>query len=211
MDAMPAAVTLAFVPYGMMIGATVAAAKAKGHEILLQIPMQNGAGAAPGPHALHPDESATALRDDLAWLMSRFDGYDGVTNLLGAPVTADEAVMTALLRDVRARGFYYVDDGLSKRETGLAAGARLDVPTLQADLVLDATADARVVEANLQTLAAIARRKGSAIGMASGLPDHMAAIARFAGSLEAQGITLVPLAELSTAKAATTRGVAVNR
>ena len=117
--------------------------KARGHEILLQIPMRNATGGAPGPHALRPDEPATALRDDLAWLTSRFDGYDGVTNLLGAPVTDDETVMTALLRDVGKRGLFYVDDGLSRRETGLSVAAGLGVATLRADLVLDATADPR--------------------------------------------------------------------
>ena len=210
-DTMPGAVTLAFVPYGATIAATVAAAKAKGHEILLQIPMQNGTGGAPGPHALRPGESGAALRDDLAWLTSRFQGYDGVTNLLGAPVTADEGVMTALLRNVGARGFFYLDDGLSPRGTALSIGPRLDVRVLKADLVLDATADARTLQANLETLTAIARRKGSAIGMASGLPDHLAEIARFASALEAQGIVLVPVADLVGKGPVNDRGMAVNR
>ena len=210
LDAMPAAVTLAFVPYGATIAATVAAAKAKGHEILLQIPMRNVTGS-PGPHALRPDEPASALREDLAWLTSRFEGYDGMTNLLGAPVTADATVMTALMRAAGTRGLFYVDDGLSPRETGLAVAAGLDVPTLRADLVLDATADPRAIEANLRTLAATARRKGYAIGMASGLPDHMAEIAHFAGGLEAQGIALVPLSDLIAESATKRPGVAVAR
>ena len=211
MDMMPGAVTLAFVPYGATIAATVAAAKAKGHEILLQIPMQNGTGGAPGPHALRPGASSAALRDDLAWLTSRFAGYDGVTNLLGAPVTADEGVMTALLRDVGTRGLFYLDDGLSPRGTALSIGPGLDVRVLKADLVLDATADARMVQANLETLTAIARRKGSAIGMASGLPDHIADIARFASGLEAQGIVLVPVADLVGKGPVNDRGMAVSR
>jgi polysaccharide deacetylase 2 family uncharacterized protein YibQ len=170
--------------------------------------MRNTTGAMPGPHALRPGESAAALHEDLAWLTSRFTGYDGVVNLLGAPVTADEAVMTGLMRDIGGRGLFYLDDGLSKRETGLAAAAGLDVPARRADIVIDATADPRVIEANLQTLASIARRNGSAIGMASGLPDHMAMIARFAGGLEADGISLVPVADLVAGDATKNRGVA---
>lgn len=196
LDTMPAEVTLAFVPYGAAIGATVDEAKTKGHEILLQIPMQNASGGPPGPHALRVGETKEALRADLAWLTSRFHGYDGVTNLLGAPVTADLPAMTALLTSVAADKLFYLDDGTSKRDISSNVAAGLGVPTLQADLVLDATPDAATVDANLERLLAIARRKGSAIGMASGLPDHMAAIAKFARDAGSKGVILVPVAAL---------------
>ena len=63
----------------------------------------------------------------------------------------------------------------------------------QVDVVLDATADPAVVRANFDALIATARRKGAAIGMASGLPEHMAAIARYAEELGSRGIALVPV------------------
>lgn len=196
-EIMPAAVSFAFVPYGVAIGASVAAAKAKGHEVLLQVPMRSGPDAGPGPHALSPLEPPVAVAADLRWLMGRFDGYDGVANLLGGPVTSDAPVMTALLKTIGSHGLFYLDDGTSKRSLGLSLADGLGVPAARADVVLDATADPAVVRANLDTLAAIADRKGSAIGMASGLPDHLAAIARFAGALGSRGITLVPVSALA--------------
>ena len=193
---MPPAVSLAFVPYGASVAASVAAAKAAGHEVLLQVPMQSGEGPSPGPHALRADESSGAATQDLAWLMGRFDGYDGVANLLGAPVTGDAKAMNAILKAVASRGMFYLDDGTSRRSLGPSLAAGLGVPALVCDVILDATADPAVVRGNLDTLASIARGKGSAIGMASGLPDHLAAIARFAAGLGAQGITLVPVSAL---------------
>ena len=88
-ELMPSAVSFAFVPYGETVAAAVAAAKARGHEILLQVPMQNAGAPAPGPHALRPGEPDAEVAADATWLMGRFDGYDGMVNLLGAPVTAD--------------------------------------------------------------------------------------------------------------------------
>ena len=195
-ELMPPAVTFAFVPYGEAIGSAVAAAKAKGHEILLQMPMQNTGGAAPGPHALRAGETPSEVASDAAWLMSRFDGYDGVVNLLGAPVTADRPAMGALLKAVAARGLFYLDDGTSRRSLGPGLALEEGMPAARADIVLDATADPAVVHANLEALVAIARRKGSAIGMASGLPDHLNAIATFASGLGARNVKLVPVGAL---------------
>ena len=53
------------------------------------------------------------------------------------------------------------------------------------------------MRANLEALAAVAKRKGAAIGLASGLPDHLAAIAAFAAGLRARNITLVPVGALA--------------
>ena len=196
-DIMPPAVALAFVPYGETVSASVDAARAKGHEVLLQLPMQNALGGAPGPHALRPGEPAEALAGDLDWLMGRFAGYDGVTNLLGAPVTADTPLMTAVLKAVGNRKLFFVDDGTSKRSVVPGLAAQLDMPAKQVDVLLDATADPAVVQANLKTLLTIARTKGQAIGMASGLPEHLAAIARFASNLAGENVTLVSLNTLA--------------
>ncbi len=201
-DTMPAAVTLAFVATGEGSPAAVDAARTKGHEVLLQLPMESVAASAEarrslGPHSLTATEPAAALNADLDWLLGRFKGYDGVTNLLGAPVTEAPAAMTGVLKSVAARGLFYVDDGTSRRSLATALAPGIGVPAARADIVLDATADPAVVQANLDALVALARRKGAAIGMASGLPDHLAAIARYAGGLGQQGVELVPVGAIA--------------
>jgi polysaccharide deacetylase 2 family uncharacterized protein YibQ len=196
-ESMPAGVSLAFIPYGSALGTAVTAAKAKGHEILLQLPMQGAGGAPLGPHTLRADESPAEIGTDLAWLMTRVDGYAGVTNFLGASVTSNPRTMTAILNEVHRHARFYLDDGTSKRSMAQSLGTTLGMTTAEADVVLDATGDPNVVRANLNRLAVIARTKGVAIGMASGLPDHMPAIARFATNLDAQGLTLVPVSAIA--------------
>ena len=196
-DTMPPEVTFAFVANAPAAPASVDAARAKGHEIMLQLPMQNGQGQLTGPHALKPDETPAHLAGDLDWLMSRFSGYTGLTNLLGAPVTSNPATMSAVLKATGTRNLFFVDDGTSKRSLASSLAAQMNVTATQADLVLDATSDPTIVRANLDSLVAIARRKGQAIGMASGLPDHLATIARFAADLRAKNIALVPVGALA--------------
>ena len=198
-ETMPAAVTLAFLPYGTAVAANVGAAKAKGHEVLLQLPMRNDGGSSPGPHALRADAPTEVLKGDLAWLMDRFAGYDGVSNLLGAPVTADTGAMSLVLKTAGARHLFYLDDGTSRRSVAKILAADLNVEVAGTDLVLDATSDPAVVRANLDQLVAIAKRKGTAIGMASGLPEHLGTIARFAGEIGDRGVVLVPVGTLAHA------------
>lgn len=192
-ELMPPAVSFAFVPYGYQSGPMIAAAKAKGHEVLLQIPMQNGDIAPPGPHVLRVGESAADIEADFAWYTRRMSGFQGVANLLGGEITSDRDAMTTLLRVVSDHGYYFLDDGTSRRSLSVNIAEGLNVPAARADIVLDATTNPAEVKANLDRLVELARQKGKAIGLASGLPQHLAAIATFAAGLDAQGVALVPV------------------
>lgn len=206
-ELMPPAVSFAFVPYGYQAGPMIAAAKAKGHEVLLQIPMQNGGTPAPGPHVLRVGESAADIEADLDWYMKRMTGFEGVANLLGGEITSDREAMTTLVKAVGDRGYYFLDDGTSKRSLSLSIAQGLNVPAGRADVILDATANPAEVQANFDRLVALAKAKGKAIGLASGLPQHLAAIATYASGLDAQGVALVPVSTIvkNASHAATTR------
>ena len=177
--------------------------------MLLQLPMRNERGNSPGPHALRPDAPAAVLKGDLAWLMERFSGYDGIVNLLGAPVTADTGAMTLVLKTAAARHLFYLDDGTSRQSVAESLAPDLGVEAVTSDLVLDATSAPAAVRANLDQLVAIAKRKGRAIGMASGLPEHLGTISRFAAEAAGKGVVLVPVSALAhagdKAQAAATR------
>jgi len=197
---MPPAVSLAFAPYSTHLEEFVNQAKAAGHEVLLQIPMEafGDQPDEPGPHTLRVDAPRAGMIDDLHWLMSRMTGYAGVTNFLGGKFTADKAAMTAMLQETGGRGLVYIDDGTSKRSLEPLLAPQLGVPAARVDVVLDAAPDAAALRAALVRLEAIARGKGTAIGMASGLPANLGAIASFAATLEAKGIALVPITSIAS-------------
>ena len=202
-DKLPGAVTLAFAPYGVDLEAQVARARDSGHEVLLQLPMDTfaAADADPGPHTLHSARAPEAIVDDLHWLMTRFPGYVGVTNFLGGRFTSDEAAIAPVLRETRERGLLYVDDATSPRSIAEAIATRADLPFARADVVLDADKTAESIDAALARLEAAARKNGSAIGWATGLPLSIERIARFARSLEDKGIALVPVSAVASVKA----------
>jgi len=190
---LPGAVTLAFAPYGRNLEASVSGARAQGHEVILQLPMEpiDYPQTNPGPHMLLSSASAAENTDNLHWLMSRFTGYTGVANFLGAKLTADSAAFSPVLREIAERGLIYVDDGSSAQSLALTLAAESGLAATKADVIIDATPDG--IDAALIKLEAIARDKGLAIGMASALPASLEKIGRFARAAEADGLVLIPL------------------
>ena len=110
---LPGAVTLGFAPYGADLDRVVAHARGLGHEILLQVPMEpfDYPDNDPGPQTLLTSQSADQNIDRLHWLMSRFHGYVGIINTMGARFTASDQAFAPVLRETAKRGLIFVDDG----------------------------------------------------------------------------------------------------
>ncbi len=192
---LPGPVTLAFAPYGNDLKGQVTQARDAGHEVILQLPMEpiDYPQTNPGPHTLLATASVAENTDSLHWLLSRFTGYTGVANFLGVKFTSTADRFRPVLREIAERGLFYLDDGSSRDGIGLAWAKDIGLPTLRADLIIDATPQAAAIDASLTRLATIAREKGTAIGMASDLPISLDRIARFTRAAEAQGLMLIPL------------------
>jgi len=88
--ALPAPLTLAFLPYAMDLGSQTEAARKAGHELLVHVPMEPiGKSNDAGPSPLDVGMSAEAVLQRLRWDLSRFDGYVGIDNHMGSRFTAD--------------------------------------------------------------------------------------------------------------------------
>ncbi|GJD92353.1 hypothetical protein BHAOGJBA_5906 [Methylobacterium hispanicum] len=192
---LPPAVSLAFAPYGGEVERAAARARAAGHEVLLQAPMEpfDYPDSDPGPQTLLTALKGAENADRLAWAMSRFAGYVGVVNFMGAKLMGDAAAFEPVLREIGARGLGFVDDGTGARPVapGLAQKAR--APLARADIVLDAVARPDAIDRELARLEAQARAKGFVLASASALPVTIERIARWTRDLEARGLRLVPV------------------
>jgi uncharacterized protein len=192
---LPGLVTLAFAPYGQELEKQTAAARAEGHEIMLQIPMEpfDYPDNDPGPHTLTARGKPRENLDRLHWAMGRFTGYIGVVNFMGAKLTADEAALSPILREIGSRGLAFLDDGSSSRSVASAVAASAQMPAARADVVVDGTPHADAIDKELARLEEMAKKRGFAIGTASALPLTVDRIARWARALEAKNIQLVPV------------------
>ncbi len=194
---LPPGVTLAFAPYGSDLERTVGRARDDGHEVMLQVPMEpfDYPDNDPGPHTLTARAKPQENIDRLHWVMGRFTGYTGVMTFMGAKLTADEAALAPILKEIAGRGLIVVDDGSSSRST-LKPGAG----ALKAAAVLDAVPRADAIDRELAKLEDLARERGSAVASASALPLTVDRIARWSKTLEERGVQLVSASALAEAR-----------
>ena len=192
---LPGEVTFAFAPYGEDLQTAIAEARNVGHEVMLHLPMEPFGYPAedPGPRTLLASAGEHDNHESLQWHLSRFSGYTGVVNYLGARLLSEESALAPVLRELRARGLVFLDDGSSARSRVAEIASGLDLPVRQADVVLDSGGAFRNVSDGLRRLEEIAKSGHIAIGIGTGLPATIDAIAAWAKDLEARGILLVPV------------------
>ena len=194
-DNLPAAVSLAVSPYAVAPAALLDAARQAGHEILLSLPMQPARAPLDdeGGYALTEQVGAETNLMRLQWALSRFAGYAGVTNaflgMAGARF-ADSEQFGAITQRLGRRGLFYLD-------ATPGAAPPVGVAWVDADLRLDDPPDAAAIDQGLAALEQLARRKGSAIGVAGPIfPVTVRRLADWARSLRARGLVLVPVSSL---------------
>jgi polysaccharide deacetylase 2 family uncharacterized protein YibQ len=196
---LPAAVTLAFVPYGSEAERLATRARAGGHEILLQVPMEpfDYPDSDPGPQTLLMSLGADQNVDRMHWLMSRFQGYVGVANYMGARFTASEPALSPVLRETAKRGLIYFDDGTSPRSLASQIAGSNNMPFAKSEVHLDAVPNPVNIDRALTKLEATARERGVAVGFTSALPAAIERIAQWAKAAEGRGIVLVPISAVA--------------
>ncbi|MGA8690135.1 MAG: divergent polysaccharide deacetylase family protein, partial [Methyloceanibacter sp.] len=127
------------------------------------------------------------------WLMSRFTGYVGVTNLMGAKFEATQDALLPVLEELKARGLLFVDDGSVQQSTAGQIASTLGLDYAVANIQIDAVQSPGDIAKALTRLEALAKERGAAIGVASAKPATVKQLATWAGQLERRGIVLVPV------------------
>jgi len=192
---LPAAVTLAFTPYGSDPTKLAERARAQHHEILLQIPMEpfDYPDNDPGPQTLLTTLGSEQNLDRLYWHLSRFQGYAGIANFMGGRFVVTDAAMQPIIREAAKRGLGFLDDGSAPHSVASTLASGQSVPFARADLSIDAVPTAAEIDRALAKLESLAKERGTAVGVAAALPVSIERIGVWIKALEGHGIMLVPL------------------
>ncbi len=194
--ALPPAVTLALDPYAPRIGALAELARARGMEFLLSLPLEPAGFPQndPGDRAILTGQTPAQQEDRLFWLLSRVSGYVGASGALGGMRGERFAELTepfhAMQDQLRRRGLLYLDPRPGARPPARAWGRAVDV-------VVDDPPGRAALDAQLAALEAVARERGTAVGLAGDLtPVLVERVAAWAEGLEARGAMLAPLSSM---------------
>jgi polysaccharide deacetylase 2 family uncharacterized protein YibQ len=192
-DDLPPDVTLSFVPYAEGLQGWIDLARAAGHEVLLETPMEpiDYPASDPGPYTLMAAASPADTKRKLEWLLTRATGYFGLTNYLGSRFTATAGAMDNFSSLIKARGLAFVDDGsaVNHRAPGLARAS--------ADRVIDSQLSAEAIQRQLSALEAGAKTRGQALGSSFAYPLTLDVANKWARSVESRGFQLAPASALA--------------
>jgi polysaccharide deacetylase 2 family uncharacterized protein YibQ len=192
--ALPAPIVLSIMTYAKNASALAEEAHAKGHEIMVHMPMQPmNAAINPGPNALDTDMAADELRRRIDWGLGRFKGYVGFNNHMGSRFTQDAAGMRVVLEEAKRRGLLFLDSKTIAGSVGDKLAAEMGVIHIARDIFLDDDMSEAAVARQLAAAEAVARRQGYAVAIGHPHPGTIAVLKRWLPEAKAKGFAIVPL------------------
>ncbi|MDP6830993.1 MAG: divergent polysaccharide deacetylase family protein [Alphaproteobacteria bacterium] len=196
---LPGGVTLAFAPYGRNLQDYVNQARAAGHEVLLQVPMEpmDYPTNDPGPHTLLTSLTIHRNLQRLDWLLGRFSGYVGVVNFMGGRFTSTESHLRPILEAMRDRGLMFLDARASSSSVASDVAGKIGLNIAANDRVVDAIASRAAIDARLLELERLAAASGGAIGIGFPYPVTIERLAQWTRAMADRGFDLVPVSAVT--------------
>jgi polysaccharide deacetylase 2 family uncharacterized protein YibQ len=195
---LPGPVTLAFAPYSKGLPQWIALARAAGHEVLLDLPMEpvNFPANDPGPHTLLTSLTADQNRERLHWLLGRVTGYVGVVNRMGSRFTTSATHVRPVLKELEKRGLLFVDSRSSLRSVAAQMAREVGLPRAINNRFIDGEASRDAIDSRLHEIERIAKASGYAVGIGAPFPVTIDRLVRWAKTLESKKLVLAPISAL---------------
>jgi polysaccharide deacetylase 2 family uncharacterized protein YibQ len=173
-------------------------ANERGYQILIHIPMEPK-----GYPQQRLEENGLLLSQTDDEEMKRINAYfkqvphaSGANNHMGSRFTEDEQKMRIVLNQLKAHGLFYVDSRTTPNSVGLTLAKSMEIDSAGRNVFLDNDKDIASITSQLEQLALLARKKGSAIGICHPYKTTIQALAMNLPRLKAEGISFVPVGDL---------------
>ncbi len=194
---LPAPLTLAFLPYAPEVRKLAAAGRAKGHELIIHVPMEAMNGTLNiGPMGLHTGMSPSDFEAQFDKILQSFEGYDGINNHMGSRLTQDIPAMTHLMTLLKRHGLFFVDSKTIGTSMAEKAARQAGIPYAGRDVFLDHVETQAFAAAALVKAEQVARKNGYAIAIGHPKDFTIRALKDWIPTLAAKGIDLVPVREV---------------
>jgi polysaccharide deacetylase 2 family uncharacterized protein YibQ len=194
---LPPAMTLVISPYAPRPAQVAERLRARGVESLIGLPLEPAGYPLndPGNRALLTGRTLAENNESLEWLLARFPAYVGAIGVVGGMrgerFAAFEQGFLALQETLRSRGVLFID-----ARPGVAAPSRAWGRAV--DVVVDEPATRSEIERRLAEVEAIAKARGSALGLAhAATPLVVDRLVAWAAGLDQRGLVLAPVTVLA--------------
>ena len=194
---LPPEITLSFAAHAPNLQNQINAARARGHEVLLELPMESEEfdPAEPGAEWALRARSATMAQNkrNLDRLLSRASGYFAVTNYNGGLFLQRSDSVVPMMAALSDAGLGFVFDGSVSAPSlpTLANASRL--PYLKAFSLIDANPDTASIKAELDKMSSLASGGAAPVGVGFTYPQTIEAVSDWVKGLQDQGLALAPV------------------
>ena len=189
--ALPKDVTLAFLPFANATPTLAVDAEHQGHEVLAHVPMEAISATNPGPMTLKV--GALDIAEKLAWSLARVPGLSGINNHEGSKFSTDTASLTPVAEMLAARHLFFFDSRTIAGSQIVPVAHKFGVESAGRDVFLDNVVTEDAIKAQLDQLAAKARKSGIAIAIGHPHGATLRVLAQWLA--EDRGLRLVPVSE----------------
>ena len=195
---LPGVVSLSFSAFSANLQDKIDLAKADGHEVLLDLPMEplNYPRDDPGPKTLLTSASVVKNLEHLEWIMAQGAGYVGFISKMGGRFTTDGESLMPILEAIRDRGLMLVDGRASSRSLVTELATSIQLPLVYNNSFIDRQPKRAEIEKRLRNLEARARSERAVVGIATGLPVTVDVLKDWIKGLDERGVTLAPVSAI---------------
>lgn len=190
---LPGPMTMSFLPYAKDLPEQARAARARGHELMLHMPMEPNGRNDPGPGALMVSMSDAELRQKLLIALESFGGYVGINNHMGSRFTANRHDMEVVMRQLKPRGLMFLDSRTSPQSVGDQTAQEMGVPSIVRHVFLDDEETLDAVRRKLAEAETVARRQGFVVAIGHPHDSTLQALAEWLPTVQGKGLALAPL------------------
>jgi polysaccharide deacetylase 2 family uncharacterized protein YibQ len=192
---LPPEITLAFSPYARDLQELIGLARADGHEVLLQIPVEpfDYPSSDPGPLVLLVNSPKGSNIDRLHRAMGEATGYMGLLTSGRARFAASEPSIDLLAGEAKKRGLMLVDDGRSPVSMTKRLASQMGALAGEVDRRLDTRPSGDGTALALLNLERLAVEQGRAVGATQLYPVAVDRLVSWANSLKGKGLVLEPV------------------
>lgn len=159
--------TFSVLPFSPFKKSIIEAARKKGAEIMLHLPMEPNEYPliSPGPGALltsmNPDQLISQLNEDI----DDVPFIKGVNNHMGSKMSSSDTQMNQILSVLKTKGLYFIDSKTAPKTYGKESARLFKVSFAERDVFIDHIQDRDFIRKQIFELIKIANRHGEAVAI----------------------------------------------
>ncbi len=194
----PAPLTVGVLPGYRNSRQVADAARRRGFELLLHLPMEpeRYPQMKPGPEAILVDQTAAEMRATLRRALRSVGKVAGISSHMGSRATTDRDLMRTVLDESRRQGLFFVDTRTTPESVAAEVAREVGAPYLVNRLFLDERQESKAIAERLAEAVAIAEKDGEVAVVAHGYPETLGVLEEALPKLKARGLKLVTASEL---------------